>query len=194
MIRELWIWDSPNKEPVRKGFDVQQNDWSLEVPWGAPNVANANRPIPHRIDAFATPEEHAKELVDLVTSILKEKISAHKTNSDQAHSDYELILEQIKKLQSNVVVATEEEITKIERSISQYVCKLFPEHVVQFDAKPESDIDKVYTPFKAKPEFRIGTRNGFFSPIQLQGSGARRTLVWAVLKYLSDMKDADKEK
>ncbi|HAT1822549.1 TPA: AAA family ATPase [Legionella pneumophila] len=194
LIRELWVWDSPGKDPIRKGFDVEQNNWSSEVPWGAPNVANANRPIPHRIDAFATPEDHAIELADLVTSILKEKISAHKTKSDQTQSDYELILEQIKTLQSNVVVATEEEISKIERSISGYVSKLFPEHLVHFDAKPESDIDKVYTPFKDKPEFRIGTRNGFLSPIKLQGSGARRTLIWAVLKYLSDMKDADKEK
>ncbi|HFK5876868.1 TPA: ATP-dependent endonuclease [Legionella pneumophila] len=194
LIRELWVWDSPGKDPIRKGFDVEQNNWSSEVPWGAPNVANANRPIPHRIDAFATPEDHAIELADLVTSILKEKISAHKTKPDQTQSDYELILEQIKILQSNVVVATEEEISKIERSISEYVSKLFPEHLVHFDAKPESDIDKVYTPFKAKPEFRIGTRNGFLSPIKLQGSGARRTLIWAVLKYLSDMKDADKEK
>lgn len=89
LIRELWVWDSPGKDPIRKGFDVEQNNWSSEVPWGAPNVANANRPIPHRIDAFATPEDHAVELADLVTSILKEKISAHKTKSDQTQSDYD---------------------------------------------------------------------------------------------------------
>ncbi|HAT8967361.1 TPA: AAA family ATPase, partial [Legionella pneumophila subsp. pneumophila] len=88
LIRELWVWDSPGKDPIRKGFDVEQNNWSSEVPWGAPNVANANRPIPHRIDAFATPEDHAIELADLVTSILKEKISAHKTKPDQTQSDY----------------------------------------------------------------------------------------------------------
>ncbi|CAM3469872.1 hypothetical protein LLO_0948 [Legionella longbeachae NSW150] len=193
LIREIWIWDSPNKDPVRKGFDVQVNDWNDAVPWGAPNVANARRPLPHRIDAFATPEQHAKELTELISSILKEKIAAIKSTPEQEISDYELILEQIKKLQINVVKATEDEITKIEEDISIYVNRLFPKHSVKFDAKPESDLDKLYTPFKSNPEFRLGTKDGYFSPIELQGSGARRTLVWAVLKYLSDFKGIENE-
>jgi putative ATP-dependent endonuclease of OLD family len=56
LIRERWTWDSPNKDPIRQGYDVQKDSWDAQVPWGAPNVANSKRPRPHRIDAFASPD------------------------------------------------------------------------------------------------------------------------------------------
>ena len=71
LIRERWTWDSPNKDPIRHGFDVQKNDWDIQVPWGAPNVANARRPRPHRIDAFASPDQQAAAIASLITDLLR---------------------------------------------------------------------------------------------------------------------------
>ena len=125
LIREKWVWDSPSKEPKRQGFDVQKKDWDEQVPWGAPNVANSRRPLPHRIDAFATPEKQTAEITKLITSLLKEKITEIKTSPEQEKSDYELILEKIKDLQTKVVHATESEVKIIENEISDYLGKLF---------------------------------------------------------------------
>lgn len=189
LIREKWTWDSPNKDPNRQGFDVQKDDWDDQVPWGAPNVANSRRPLPHRIDAFATPDKQAAEITKLITSLLKEKISEIKTDPAQELSDYEVILEKIKDLQTKVVKATEDEIKAIEDEISTYLEKLFPKHKVKFDAKPESDLENSYQPFKSNTELLMGPENGYFSTIEHQGSGARRTLLWATLKYLSESQD-----
>ncbi|MFD1708249.1 AAA family ATPase [Siminovitchia sediminis] len=45
-VREQWIWKDIGA-PIRRGFDVEQNTWSENVPWGAPNVAKSQRPQPH---------------------------------------------------------------------------------------------------------------------------------------------------
>lgn len=189
LIREKWTWDSPNKDPKRQGFDVEKDDWDDQVPWGAPNVANSRRPLPHRIDAFATPDKQATEITKLITGLLKEKLSDIKSEPTQEKPDYELILDKIKDLQIKVVQATEEEIKTIENEISDYLGKLFPKHKIKFDAKPEADLESAYQPFKSTADLLMGPENGYFSSIEHQGSGARRTLLWATLKYLSESQD-----
>ncbi|PMY67038.1 MULTISPECIES: ATP-dependent endonuclease [Pseudomonas] len=191
LIREQWTWDSPNKDPVRQGYDVQRNDWDQQVPWGAPNVANSKRPRPHRIDAFASPDTQANEITSLITSLLKEKLLEIKTNPDQEQSDYQLVIEKIKDLQTKAVSATEQEVATIEAEISKYLDRLFPNHLIKFDAKPELDIDKAYTPFKTSADLLMGPKDGYLSGIAHQGSGARRTLLWATLKYLSEVSDSE---
>lgn len=189
LIREKWVWDSPNKDPKRQGFDVQKNDWDDQVPWGAPNVANSRRPLPHRIDAFATPDKQASDITKLITSLLREKLSDIKSDPEQEKSDYELVLDKIKDLQTKVVQATEDEIKIIENEISEYLGKLFPKHKIKFDAKPEADLEGAYQPFKTNTDLLMGPEDGYFSSIEHQGSGARRTLLWATLKYLSESQD-----
>lgn len=189
LIREKWVWDSPNKDPKRQGFDVQKSDWDDKVPWGAPNIANSRRPLPHRIDAFSTPDKQAAEITKLITSLLKEKLSDIKSAPDQEKSDYELVLDKIKDLQTKVVKATEDEIKVIENQISEYLGKLFPKHKIKFDAKPEADLEGAYQPFKSNADLLMGPEDGYFSSIENQGSGARRTLLWATLKYLSESQD-----
>lgn len=189
LIREKWVWDSPNKEPKRQGFDVQKNSWDDQVPWGAPNVANSRRPLPHKIDAFATPDKQAAEITKLITSLLKDKLSEIKTDPNQEISDYEIILRKIRDLQVKVVKATEDEVKVIEDEISGYLGKLFPKHKIKFDAKPEADLEGSYQPFKSNADLLMGPEDGYFSSIEHQGSGARRTLLWATLKYLSESQD-----
>jgi len=191
LIREKWTWDSPNKDPKRQGYDVIKQAWDDQVPWGAPNVAKSRRPLPHRIDAFATPEKQAAEITKLITSLLKEKITGIKSDPEQEKSDYEIILEKISLLQAKAVAATDDEIKLIEEEISTYLSKLFPRHRVKFDAKPEADLEGSYQPFKSNAELLMGTEDGYFSTIEHQGSGARRTLLWATLKYLSESGDKE---
>ena len=191
LIREQWTWESPNKDPVRKGYDVEKEKWDEQVPWGAPNVANSRRPQPHRIDAFASPDAQANEVAKLITVLLKNRLTSIKSDPGQERSDYEAVLEKIRELQTKVVKATEDEIGVIEGEISRYLKQIFPLHTVKFDAKPETDIEKAYTPFKNNAVVLMGPEGGYFSTITHQGSGARRTLLWATLKYLSESNDKE---
>ncbi|WP_234263679.1 ATP-dependent nuclease [Hydrogenophaga sp. NFH-34] len=187
LIREQWRWSSPNISPQRRGFDVQKDDWDDQVPWGAPNVANSRRPLPHRIEAFSSPDVQAKEIIDLLLSVLKDKLKAFRSDGEeQEKSDYELLLEKIVDFQTKVVASAKEETEKIEVEISTLLARVFPKHRIKLDAKPESDIEKSYTPFKASPDLLMGPEDGYLAKISQQGSGARRTLLWTTLRYLSE--------
>ena len=191
LIREKWTWDSPNANPKRKGFDVEKNSWDNEVPWGAPAVANARRPLPHRIEAFTSPDTQAKEIADLLLSILKDKLKLMKSGGeDQAQSDYDQLIGSIIKLQKTVVESAKEEIEKIETEISALLAKVFPKHYIKLDARPETDVEKTFTPFKASPDLLMGPTDGYLSKISQQGSGARRTLLWTALRYFADSQNA----
>src|SRR5574343_1243474 len=49
IVKEKFIWKSEGK-PIRQGWDVELQEWSENVPWGAPNVAKSRRPEPHIVD------------------------------------------------------------------------------------------------------------------------------------------------
>ena len=186
LIREQWIWSTPNANPQRRGFDVIKGDWDDNVPWGAPNVANARRPHPHRIDAFASPDVQAKEILELLLDVLKEKWRGYKSAADQEKSDYEYLLERIAQFQIAVVASAETETKKIEEEISALLQRVFPKHRIRLDAKPEADLEKSYSPFKAAADLLMGPADGYLSKVSQQGSGARRTLLWTTLRYLSE--------
>lgn len=187
LIREKWTWSSPNVEPKRQGFNVQINDWSDEVPWGAPNVANAYRPKPHRVDAFASPESQASEITGILSSIIKDRLKAIKSPENTTEkTDYELLLDEISEFQKTVSAAIQEDVSKIEDSISEFLGEVFQNYVIKLDAKPETNVDKTYSPFKENPDLYMGPEGGYMSKVSVQGSGARRTLLWTALKYVAE--------
>lgn len=187
LIREKWTWSSPNVEPKRRGFDVQIDDWADEVPWGAANVANAYRPKPHRIDAFTSPESQANEITGLLSSIIKDRLKAIKSPGNTTEkTDYELLIDEITEFQKTVSSTIQEDVAKIEDSISEYLGEVFQNYVIKLDANPETNIDKTYSPFKESPDLYMGPAGGYMSKVAVQGSGARRTLLWTALKYVAE--------
>lgn len=187
LIQEKWTWSSPNVDPKRNGFDVQAGDWSVEVPWGAANVANAYRPKPHRIDAFASPEAQASEITGLLSTIIKDKLKAIKSPGNTSEkTDYEILIDSIAKFQSEVSASIQGEVEEIEESISKYLKEVFHNYAIKLDAKPETNIDKTYSPFKEAPDLYMGPADGYMSKVSVQGSGARRTLLWTALKYIAE--------
>lgn len=185
-VKERWIWNNPG-EPKREGWDVSANEWSKNVPWGAPNIAKSRRPQPHRIDAFASPDSQANEIKNLLIGILTERIKSLKESGQE--STYSKLLETVKDFQKVVVAETKAEVQKIEQELSDAISNIFNDYKVLFDAKPEEDIDKSIVLFKAGAELLMGPDDGYLSRIENQGSGARRTLLWNALKILRDNED-----
>ena len=187
LIRERWIWSKPDAPPKRQGFDVQENDWSDSVPWGAPNVANAHRPQPHRIDAFALPEEQANEISKLIKNLLDSKMKTIKSVGNTSDkTDYEQLIDKIAVFQATVAEAVKSEIVNIEQNISEYIAKIFHNYIVKLDVRHDGSIEKTYSPFKEGAIMTMGPSDGYLSTLSKQGSGARRTLLWTALKYISE--------
>jgi putative ATP-dependent endonuclease of the OLD family len=193
IIKERWIWESEGIGK-RQGFNVETNQWDEHVPWGAPNVANARRPLPHRVDAFSSPEKQSEEITKILISLLEDKIKEFKDKSKEEETDYSKLLEQVKRLRKGIVEDTKEQINKIELELQNSISRVFPGYVVEFDAKPEDNIEESIKWFENDSSILMGPAEGFKSDISNQGSGARRTLLWSALKIISENAKDKKKK
>lgn len=191
LVREKWTWANIGG-PTRRGFNVTKGRWANDtdeekVPWGLANVANARRPQPHRVGAFDPPDKQAEEIIKILVSILNERIKTYKDESKtDEKSDYSTLLESVREIQTKIVTDSQIEITKVQDELTGFIERIFPNYTVQFDARPEDDLDKTITLFKANPQLRMGPRGGYMSTVATQGSGARRTILWTALRLVSE--------
>ncbi|ASS76960.1 ATP-dependent endonuclease [Tumebacillus algifaecis] len=175
LVREKWRWPDIG-EPIRQGFDVEKDAWDDQVPWGAANVANSRRPQPHRVDAFTNPKEQSDKILAMLLSVLEERVQA---------TDYALVLEKLAEVQKLIVNQSRPRIAEVESGVTELLSQVFPDYAIRFDARPEEDLEKAIAFFKA-PQLLMGPKDGYQSTIDRQGSGTRRTLLWAALRYISE--------
>ena len=194
LVKERWIWNGEGK-PKREGLEVATNSWSENVPWGAPNIANARRPEAHRVDAFDSPEEQTKAIKKLLMQALTERVKNFKIQSDGdgEENDYKKLIKQVKELQKKIVGEAQEQIDAVNQELTELIEKVFPNYKIDFDAKPEDDLDNVINLFKADTQLLMGPSDGFLSTVDRQGSGARRTLLWTAIKFISENNQKPKE-
>ncbi|MCX6828350.1 MAG: AAA family ATPase [candidate division Zixibacteria bacterium] len=191
LVKELWRWSAPGV-PVRRGYNAQEKRWATDedkekVPWGAAGVANSRRPQPHRVDAFASPDVQAGEIVKLLMTAIENRVKSHQADSKtNKESDFARLLAGIASLQKRIVAESQAQITAVQTDLSGYIGRVFPGHCVVFDAKPEDDLDKALNLFKSNPQLLMGPENGYLSTIGRQGSGARRTLLWTAIRLLAE--------
>jgi putative ATP-dependent endonuclease of the OLD family len=166
-VREKWMWTQPGK-PKKVGWDVAKGDWDAkEGPWGAANVAQQGRPEPHRILAFDSPEKQAEAVVKLLKEVLNERIKGIRNQQEAAAgggkepNDYQKLLTSVTEFQKQVVKDANEQINKVEEDLNSLIGKVFPGHVVRFDAKPEEDVDSCLNFFKETPQLLMGPANGY---------------------------------
>ena len=158
-----------------------------KVPWGAAGVANSRRPQPHRVDAFASPDKQAEEIVTLLMTAIKNRVESHRSDSKtNKESDFAALLIGISKIQKKIVSESQVQINTVQSQLTEYIGRVFPGHRVVFDAKPEDDLDKALNLFKANAQLLMGPQDGYLSTIGRQGSGARRTLLWTAIRLLAE--------
>ena len=192
LVRERFIWQNEDK-PIREGWDVEAGGWSTQVPWGAPNVANARRPEPHRVDAFDPPDVQAKAITDILMKALTDRVKNLKANEQEEPNDYQKLIINVKELQKKIVAEAQEQIDTVNQELTSLVEKVFPNYKIDFDAKPEDNLDKTINLFKSDAQLLMGPADGYLSTIDRQGSGARRTLLWTALKFISENNQKGKD-
>ncbi len=179
-IVERWIWSEPAAQPKRQGKLAGEGTWSDEVQWGAPNVAKAYRPKPHRVDAFASPEDQGAKIAKILQDILLEQqISAAEAADDMAKLEATT-----RALKQKYIDISRDKIAEIENLLGENVKKIFDGFDVKLDPR-DSDVPAVDL-FSAKPLIRMGPTSGHMAPLEKQGIGARRTLLWSALKVAAE--------
>lgn len=183
-VRERWTWAGVGA-PIRQGFDPASGEWVNKVPWGAANVANSRRPLPHRIEPFDSPDAHCNAISDLLRDALKERAEF---SEDGSPTTLSRLREAVVDAQTKLVDELTGEIKDMEAALGEIIGEVFSGFVVEVDARPDADVDKAVQLFKSGPLIRMGPRDGHLAPATRQGSGAQRTLLWAALKVISERK------
>jgi putative ATP-dependent endonuclease of the OLD family len=189
-VRERWTWHGSNSEPKRVGFNTVKNDWaqdkdSEKVPWGATNVAKSKRPKPHRVNTFDTPESQARAITSLLKGLLDDNIKKIKSNESDEKTRYELIVESLKALKSESKTLQQSSITEIQDQANAILKQIFPNCIMKIidqNSDVPINIDLLGDEFCLE----MGVNDGISFPLEKQGSGTQRTVLWTILKLLAD--------
>jgi putative ATP-dependent endonuclease of OLD family len=114
-------------------------------------------------------------------------------NQDDEENEYQQLLDHVKVLQRKIVADAKEKIDEVNAELTSLINHVFPNYRIDFDAKPEDNLDKTINLFKADPQLLMGPDGGYLSSVERQGSGARRTLLWTALKFISENNQKGKD-
>lgn len=183
IVRERWTWASAGAGK-RQGWNNEINDWDpKEVPWGAPNVANARRPQPYWVKAFDSPEEQVDKINKLITTMITDRAKLIPSEGDPAVTEFSRLLQLLQDFQAKAFDQTKADVAEIEKRLTGMVAGIFADHVISFSVHPPVDKDiKIFS----GSSMAVGRQDGYKGPLENQGSGARRTVLWAVLRVLSE--------
>lgn len=186
-VRERWTWRIPGK-PEKRGFNVELGQWDEDHgPWGVASVAQSNRPEMHRIEAFDDPKKQADSIIALLEEATKQRVKAL-TEEEGKEGAYAKLLAGVAELQKTVANEAMQAIDAVRLELGSAMADVFPGYSITLDARPEDDLSKSISFFKAPPVLRMGPADGHQSDLERQGSGTRRTLMWNALRIIADHK------
>lgn len=191
LVKERWTWEKEGVVPKRQGWNVDEGAWDESFPFGPANIANLRRPDPHSVRAFDTPETQTNAIKTILLTGIQEKIKSLQATDSSHQNDYQQLLQKVSQIQSRIVDESKEQIMNANTELSKLISEVFPNYEVNFDAKVSEEIDlKMLSP---DANLKMGPKGGFQSSIEKQGSGARRTLLWTALKYVSEINQKVRE-
>ena len=189
LVKERWVWKNAKDKPARVGWRVDKNEWAGEkdkpkMPWATDNVATARRPKAHRVSTFDSPETQSEAVKQIVNVLLEDKIRNYTPKG--GGDNYTSLIDKFDSLKKEFTDASKSEISSISKKITEIVEKVIPRHEFQFtvDESYNDDTLKVFDPSDINISF--GDKK-IMLPIENHGSGARRTILWAVLKTIAEM-------
>lgn len=180
-VKEKWVWTAVGKG-TRFGWNVDKQSWDDKKPWGWANVANARRPAVHPVRAFDPPEAQAKQIHDLLSKAI---IGSARQLTKDGVNLYDKLLADVTEFQKLTVDHNKGKIEEAEKMLNEIVSSIFIDHAVEYVQSTDAS-DSSLKLFPDGGKLTMGHKDGHMSDLESQGSGARRTMLWATLKLLKD--------
>lgn len=191
LIKEQFTWAKKDKPPTRVGFLVKEERFGNEndkprMPWSNDGASRKNRPKAHLVGTFSDPQEQSDSIQNILVDIfLEEKVRDFKPIKQS--ENYQSLYGQMSSLKSEFIESSKSELDLLAENISKYVSKIIPDHKLKISVN-EKDISesslKIFDSSEIEIKFGKGEQR---FPISHHGSGARRTLLWSVLKQIAEM-------
>ncbi|MBS0980979.1 ATP-dependent nuclease [Acetobacter thailandicus] len=186
-VRERWLWTQPGKG-TRYGWNVATQQWSDKKPWGFAAVANTRRPAAHPVRAFDAPETQAKQIHELLRTVILS--SAKELKNDDGENIYNKLLKDIEDFQKKALEGAVDGVKVVEAGLNAIVSAIFSDHCVEYNQSSAAS-EASLTLFHDSGKLIMGHKDGHRTELEHQGSGARRTMLWATLKYICESRTSN---
>ncbi|QFT36378.1 MULTISPECIES: ATP-dependent endonuclease [unclassified Vibrio] len=189
LVKERWIWKNTKDKPSRVGMRVDKGEWAADddkpkMPWATDNVASARRPKAHRVSTFDSPETQSEAVKQIVNVLLEDRIRNYKPTTSP--DDYNSLVNKFDALKKEFTDVSKAEVGGISENITQIVERVIPGYEFKFTIDESYSDDSLKVFDSSDINISFGDKK-IMLPIENHGSGARRTILWAVLKTIAEM-------
>lgn len=177
VIKYKWQWNKSGEKGQKFSWNNEEKNWVAGGMGGWDSKIASCIPVPLKINPFDDSEQLEKQVIELLTSAVKEN-----TKSDQ--SKIAQMVEQINTLAKSVKDEIAEELNKTTDKLQKNLSDIFPDHKV--DIEPQAgkiDVDKILA---TGTHLQVASADGKYYPLANQGSGLQRAFLWSAIEALAD--------
>lgn len=177
IIRYKWVWSKSGEKGKKYSWDNSEEKWILGGMGGWDSKIASCIPLPLKISPFDNSEQLEKQIVELLTSAVKENVK--KNSSKITH-----MIEQINELAKDVKKEVSEELNKTTGKLQKNLSDIFPKHTIDIEPQVgKLDVDKILA---TGTHLQIANADGKYYPLMNQGSGLQRAFLWSAIEALAD--------
>ncbi|ELR8704532.1 AAA family ATPase [Vibrio vulnificus] len=193
-VYEKYTWNKPDEPPQRVGKRNDTGTWASQedtprMPWSNSNAARCKKPKGHLVGTFSDPSQQSNSIKQIIVDVfLEERIKTYKPEDIKDFTSFDTLVDGFKALKRQFSDNTKEDLVEIARDISSYSSQIIPNHNLTISVNSGDDTDLSSLKLFSDKDVSITFgREGCQFPLENHGSGARRTLLWSVLKKIADL-------
>jgi len=177
VIKYKWVWEKSGERGQKFSWDNETKEWSLGGMGGWDSKIASCIPLPLKVNPFDDSEQLEKQIVDLLTSAVKENIK-------NKQSEVAKMIEQINDLAKDVKNEISDELEQTTGKLQGNLNEIFPGNKIDIEPQVgKLDVDKILA---TGTHLQIASADGKYYPLTNQGSGLQRAFLWSAIEALAD--------
>lgn len=177
IIKYKWVWEKSGEKGKKFSWDNEKGEWSLGGMGGWDAKIVSCIPVPLKVNPFDDSEQLEKQIVDLLTSAVKE-------NLKDKQSEVTKMIEQINDIAKDVKKEISDELEKTTGKLQGNLNEIFPGNTIDIEPQVgKLDVDKILA---TGTHLQVANVDGKYYPLTNQGSGLQRAFLWSAIEALAD--------
>lgn len=177
VIKYKWVWNRSGEKGNKYSWNNSEKKWIVGGMGGWDTKIASCIPLPLIISPFDDSEQLEKQIVELLTSAVKDNVKSNQSKIVQ-------MIDQINGLARDVKNEISEELSKTTDRLQKNLSDIFPDHTVDIEPQVgKLDVDKILA---TGTRLQIASVDGKYYPLANQGSGLQRAFLWSAIEALAD--------
>lgn len=177
VIKYKWVWVKRGEKGQKFSWDDTKKEWSPNGMGGWDTKIASCIPLPLKVNPFDNSEQLEKQIVDLLTSAVKETVKNKQSKVAE-------MIENINDLAKDVKKQISGELEQTTGKLQENLNEIFPGNKIDLEPQVgKFDVDKILA---TGTHLQIANTDGKYYPLSSQGSGLQRAFLWSAIEALAD--------